>query len=229
MLLYYFRHGDPIYNPDGLTSLGEEQAKALAQRLVNYNFDRIFASTSNRAIQTAKPISELLKKEITLLDFSNEKYACAEFTVETENGEKNWAFFDNRTRVIFADRKLAFNDKWYEDERFADSSFKSGIKRVNENVDEFLLSLGYKHDREKRVYESIKPNNENVAFFAHGGFGCSFLSSVLDIPYPAFSTNFACLGCSSMTIIEFENKTGVVIPRIITYSNDGHLYKEGLV
>ena len=31
MLLYYIRHGDPVYNPDSLTSLGEEQAKAVAK------------------------------------------------------------------------------------------------------------------------------------------------------------------------------------------------------
>ena len=29
MILYYVRHGDPIYEPDSLTPLGEEQAKKL--------------------------------------------------------------------------------------------------------------------------------------------------------------------------------------------------------
>ena len=33
MLLYIIRHGDPIYNPDCLTDLGHEQAKALVPRL----------------------------------------------------------------------------------------------------------------------------------------------------------------------------------------------------
>lgn len=33
MLLFYVRHGDPIYNPDSLTPLGERQAEAVAKRL----------------------------------------------------------------------------------------------------------------------------------------------------------------------------------------------------
>lgn len=55
MLLFYIRHGDPTYNPDELTPLGKRQAEAAAKRLALYGIDRIFASTSNRAIQTAQP------------------------------------------------------------------------------------------------------------------------------------------------------------------------------
>ena len=32
MLFFYVRHGDPIYNPDSLTPLGHEQARALGDR-----------------------------------------------------------------------------------------------------------------------------------------------------------------------------------------------------
>ena len=31
MKLYFIRHGQPIYDPDSLTPLGEEQAKALEE------------------------------------------------------------------------------------------------------------------------------------------------------------------------------------------------------
>ena len=41
MILYYLRHGDPIYSPDSLTPLGHEQAKALAKRLATYGLDEI--------------------------------------------------------------------------------------------------------------------------------------------------------------------------------------------
>ena len=33
MLLFYIRHGDPIYNPDSLTPQGERQAEALAKQI----------------------------------------------------------------------------------------------------------------------------------------------------------------------------------------------------
>ena len=72
MILYYVRHGDPIYNPDGLTPLGKRQAEACARLLCRTGLDEIYSSTSQRAIDTATPTAEILKKEIKLLDFAHE-------------------------------------------------------------------------------------------------------------------------------------------------------------
>ena len=47
MIFYYIRHGDPIYDPDSLTPLGEKQAEALAKRLALYGIDKIYSSPSN--------------------------------------------------------------------------------------------------------------------------------------------------------------------------------------
>ena len=55
MIFFYIRHGDPVYEPDSLTPLGMRQADALAKRLSLYGVDKIYSSTSNRAIQTAMP------------------------------------------------------------------------------------------------------------------------------------------------------------------------------
>ena len=72
MLFFYVRHGDPTYVPDELTPLGRRQAEAVAKRLALYGIDRIYSSTSNRAYETAIPTAELLKKEVTQLDFCKE-------------------------------------------------------------------------------------------------------------------------------------------------------------
>ena len=57
----------------------------------------------------------------------------------------------------------------------------------------------------------------------------AFLSSVLGIPYPLFSTHMG-LGHSSMTVIRFANSTTdtEVIPEMLQLSNDSHLYAENL-
>ena len=89
MLFYYIRHGDPIYDPNSLTVLGEKQAEALAKRLSVYGLDRIYSSPSNRAVQTAKPTCDLVKKEMELLDFADEKYAFQDFSVE-RNGRRKY-------------------------------------------------------------------------------------------------------------------------------------------
>ena len=88
MLLYYIRHGDPIYDPDSLTPLGHRQAEALAKRLAVHGIDRIYASSSNRAIQTAQPTCEMVKKEMTVLDWCSEVHAWRELTTVTEDGKE---------------------------------------------------------------------------------------------------------------------------------------------
>ena len=72
MIIYYVRHGDPIYNPDQLTPLGEKQAESVAKRLARYPIDQIYSSTSNRAMQTAQPLCQLLGKEMKPLEFLRE-------------------------------------------------------------------------------------------------------------------------------------------------------------
>lgn len=228
MLLFYIRHGDPIYDPDSLTDLGKRQAEAVAKRLSLYGLDRIYASTSNRAMQTAKPTSEILKKEIELLDFCNEGHAWEEFTVTHEKGYKQWVFQNHKMNQLFLSKEIRqLGDKWYEHDEFKDYRFKEGVERINRETDAFLSSLGYEHDRERGLYKAVKPSNERVAIFAHQGFGMSFLSSVLDIPYPQICTHFD-MGHSGMTVIEFNNIDGVSIPKALMVANDSHLYKEGL-
>ena len=88
MLFFYIRHGDPIYNPDSLTPLGERQAEAVAHRLSLFGLDRIYASTSNRAKLTAKPTCEMLKLPMTELDWCNEGHAWNELSLPNSKERK---------------------------------------------------------------------------------------------------------------------------------------------
>ena len=228
MLFFYIRHGDPIYNPNQLTPLGHRQAEAIAKRLSIHGLDRIYASPSNRAVQTAQPTCELLKKDMLLLDFSDEALAYREFTVTQEDGSRRWVFASQEHRRLFLDesvRKLGF--AWYEHPEFAKLNCKSGMERVGAAADELFASLGYEHIPHSGTYKAVRPNDERVALFAHGGFGRAFMSHILDIPYPMFSTHFE-LGHTGMTVIEFRDVDGITVPNVLTYGSDAHLYKEGL-
>lgn len=229
MLLFFIRHGDPIYNPDKLTPLGRRQAEAIAKRLAQYGLDRIYCSTSNRAIETAVPTCELLKKEMELLDWCNESHAWENLAVDNENGGMSWAFQQEKYANLFASDEVRRLDKeWYLHPEFKKTQFKEGIQRIQKETDEFLSSLGYEHKHECNAYNSIWENNEKrIALFAHQGFGLAFLSCVLDIPYPQFCTHFD-MGHTGMTVIEFPKKIGAVIPKVLQLSNDSHLYKENL-
>ena len=107
MLLYYVRHGDPIYNPDQLTPLGKRQAEALAHRLTQHGLDEIYVSSSNRARETCMPTCEILKKEPVVLDWTKEYYAWLQMTVTMEDGRKTWGFSSSECKKLFASAELA--------------------------------------------------------------------------------------------------------------------------
>lgn len=226
MLLFYVRHGDPIYNPNMLTPLGERQADAVAKRLALYGLDKIYASPSNRAMQTAKPTAELLKMEIEEADFADEAHVWRDLTCLREDGRQTWLFQHERMRKIFTSPEVrALGDEWYKYPGF--SQYEDGIKRVYDSTDAFLSSLGYEHERYTGRYKVTNGNDKRIALFAHQGFGLAFLSSLLDIPYPAFSTHFD-MSHSAITVIEFAEEDGYSIPTVLSLSNDSHIYKEGL-
>ena len=232
MLFYYIRHGEPLGVPDySLTPLGREQAKAIAKRLCLFGIDRVFASPTLRTMQTAQPICDLLGKEITPCDWADEGIVWNEFTVPHPKYEHTWAFFDPKYLEIFSSPEVrALGEKWYEHPELAGLNFKAGVERVNAAVDEFFLSLGFRHDRENARYEVVGEhlNRDRVALFAHQGFGMSFFSSMLDIPYPMFCTHFD-FSHSSMSVINFEPRGKYVYPHVLQTANDSHLYREGII
>ena len=232
MIFYYIRHGEPLGVPDySLTPLGKEQAKALAKRLCLFGIDRVFASPTLRTMQTAQPICDLLGKEITPCDWADEGIVWNEFTVPHPKYEHTWSFFDPKYLEIFSSPEVrALGERWYEHPELAGLNFKAGVERVNAAVDEFFLSLGFRHDRENARYEVVGEhlNRDRVALFAHQGFGMSFFSSMLDIPYPMFCTHFD-FSHSSMSVINFEPRGKYVYPHVLQTANDSHLYREGII
>lgn len=234
MILYYVRHGDPIYNPDSLTELGHKQAAALAKRFALYGLDEVYSSPSNRAILTAKPTCDALGLEIKICDWADEAKAGADTGFHDENGNFNWCFTDKGYVEKFNNPFVcALGMEWYKHEYFKGMPFEKGMKRIYAAVDEFLLSLGYQHDREKGCYHKIGKSPDKVALFAHGGAGVMILSSILNIPYPYFATHFAQLSTTGVVAIGFGTGVGGdegdIYPQLFQYSNDSHLYKEDLM
>ena len=228
MLFYYIRHGDPIYHPDSLTPLGQRQAEAVGKRLAMYGVDKIYTSSSIRAIETAKPACEMLKLESEQLDFANEHYAWLDLTVDRGDGEKVWVFADEKFKMTFTSPEMkALGENWYEHPDCKGTNFKNGFNRIADETDKFLASLGFEHIRHSGRYKVTEKNDKRVALFAHHGFGMAFLSCLLDIPYPIFSTHFD-ITYTGMTVIDFDEKNDICIPRVLMHSADSHLYKEGL-
>ena len=228
MLLFYIRHGDPIYTPDSLTPKGERQAEALAKRLAMIGLDEIYVSTSQRARLTAQPTCELLKLAPVDLDWCHENHAWRELAFPDENGRRRWLFQNDAVRPFLVSSELrALDRQWYRHPKFADTTCEAGMERIQKETDAFLERLGYSHCAEEGCYRAEHPHDRRIALFAHQGFGLAFLSCLLDIPYPMICSHFD-MGHTGMTVIEFGDLNGISIPKVLQLSNDSHLYREGL-
>ena len=228
MLLYYIRHGDPVYDPDQLTPLGKRQAEAVAHRLTRYGLDEIYVSSSRRAQETCAPTCDILKKEPVELDWTNEKYAWEQLTVFDKEGRMMWGFIEPETRKFFASEELAkLGFEWYKHPFFEGTKFEAGIKRVQKEAWAFLESQGLRFDPERGGYTELFPNDKRIAIFAHHGFGLAFLSVLMNMPYPRFAVHFN-LSHSDFSVIDFAKTDDLVIPEMLMHSNDSHLYKDGI-
>ncbi len=227
MILYYVRHGFPTYQPDELIPLGKRQAEAAGRRLGGLGLSAVYASSHNRAMQTAQPTAELSRLPVIPLDFCREDKAWEELSSDA-SGKRRWLYSDPDTRVLFRDPAvLALGAEWYRHPAFFGTNIQSGMERIGRETDDFLLTLGYRHDTARHCYIAEQPSDRRVALFAHHGFGMAFLSHVLDIPYPLLSLHFT-ICHTGITAIAFDGEGDAVIPRVMTFASEGHLYADRL-
>lgn len=227
MLLFILRHGDPIYNPDSLTEKGHIQAEALAKRLALYGIDKIYTSSMIRARQTAHPTEVLCGKTAEAVDWAREDTLYMEWST-VHNGTRRWLFHNPEKAMLRDPSVSAMGLEWYKHPLFKEIKGEQEYKRLLENSDDFLLGHGYRHDRQNCRYIAENHTDERVAMFCHQGFGLSWLGVMLDIPLPIIWTGFD-LSHTGMTVVEFKpDENGIVLPQVLTLSNDSHLYKEGL-
>ena len=237
MLIFYVRHGDPIYEPDSLTPLGHRQAESVARRLALFGVDEVYASTSTRAMQTAQPLCELLHKELKTLEFMHEDHV-EPLRLREEGKKPIWIWTHPYYSQIFARRDVReMGDKWYTHPEFEAFHFEKVILPIQEQMDAFLASHGYEHDSDLGLYRVTERHYEKrIAIFAHENMGKVFMSHLLDIPYPYYTAHFD-MKHAGVTVIRLDDGAsapGDTVPReyararVLTLSNDAHLFRDGL-
>ena len=221
MLLFYIRHGDPVYEPDSLTEQGMAQAVALAERMKICNPDTVFASSSERALLTARPTAESLGLEIQTLDWCHEIKTWRDYSVVNKDGKRTWYFQSpEHIEMLNSEEMYRLGRNWCQHPMFRDTTIKAGAERIRRETDAFLRELGY--DRRGNGFIAWERNTRRVALFAHQGFGLAFLSELLEIPYPQFCTHFD-MGHTGLTVIQFAEE-GFTVPKVLQLSNDSHIF-----
>lgn len=202
MKIYYFRHGEPNYELDCLTSNGIQQAEELSLKFKDINFEYVFSSPLGRAVQTCK-IATKNDKKINIIDFASESYAWQHFS-NIVNGRRLWIYYRDEFKDFF--KSHIDDENWYENELFDTKNILEGINYINSSVDDWLNTFGIKHNRKLKEYE-VKNSNLNVAVFAHGGFQLMFLSSLLDLPIPNLSVELFQMNLCHYLVLNYNETT----------------------
>jgi len=217
MKLLIIRHGDPDYSCDNLTSQGKDEARALAQYLKGYEIARIYSSPLGRAQETAQVSGKECGLPITIEQWS------AELTLSISRLNLSaW----NVHAYLLGENRIDTNclRQQMNEEEFSDLHLE--LKRIQSESDLFFEKHGFQ--RNGGDYKIIKPNQECIAFFCHGGFGLTWLSQLLCIPVAAMWSGFF-LATSSITEILFDERTsGIATPRCICLGSLPHLAMEGI-
>ena len=175
-----------------------------------------------------QPLCELLRKEPTKLDWCREDHAFRYLHVTGADGKKTWGLMEPEIKRLFISKELAdMGHKWTEHPALKDTNFREGVEVFGREVDNFLAAHGYERHDSLNCYKAVRPSEERIALFAHWGAGGLIMSHILDIPYPQFASRFT-MGHTCVTVVEFRDVDGLVIPKVISYSNDSHFYREGL-
>jgi len=219
MRLYIIRHGEPDYATDSLTENGKKQAAALADRLCAHGLDEIFSSPLGRAIETAEPTCERLKLSYKIEEWLSENKVFDELSAVDENGERDWSFGCQNTKLIKDDYT---KDNWYTNPIFKTcASPLECYKRMAKSSDNFLERLGYK--RSGNIYEIQTRSEKKIAAFCHHGVGTIWLSHLLNIPPHIFWSSFD-IHHTAVTIVEFKNNPDdLTAAKCICFADISHI------
>lgn len=209
MVLHIIRHADPDYANDTITEFGRLEAKALADYLHGIPVDRIFTSPLGRAIETAAPACEDKGLEYTVLPWAAESMGYMRPCDRPANCSYTFSLTDG---------VRDFSDLTAESRRGC-------IEKLVENSDSFLASFGY--ERHGARYKVIKPCNESVAVFCHGGIGGAWISHLLLRP-AEFGWLSIRLRTMSISTFVFGNDSEYVCPLAFQIGKLPHIAVAGL-
>ncbi len=219
MKIYLVRHGDPDYENDTLTERGHREAEALVAYLRAEGINQIFSSPLGRARDTARHAAESLGLEVMVEPWMTE----LDLRTESNGRESAWDIHGHSIR----------NPEYLNDNAAIElipnmpaARIREVVAEIRPNSDRFLASLGYVRDG--GVYRIEKQNDRKIAVFAHGGFGLSWLSVLLEIPLPLMWSGFF-LHTSSVTQILFDARSdSLATPRCLMMSALPHLFAASL-
>jgi probable phosphoglycerate mutase len=213
MRLIFVRHGHPNYVDDCLTDLGHLQAEAAAQRLCTENIDKIFTSSSGRAVETAEHIGSKLGIPCQKCDFMRELDWGSANGEEIPFHGQPWV----TVNAIISRGEDVLDPQWMRNAAYQNNVLTQSVERVVTGFDPWLAELGYV--REGNYYRVRESNPQTVVMVSHGGASTAALSRLFNLPFP-----FVCKSIqpqyTAISVITFNGETGALIAPTMELVND---------
>lgn len=227
MRILIIRHADPEYAIDSITSEGQREADALANRLTSGlegQVSHIYTSPKGRARATAAPTEKALRKAANVEEWTRELTYWPRLPGTERPGEGGLAMWDLSASTVRSHPDLGGESQWdkIKDIEKANEPFES----LRMDSDAFIARHGYM--REGHQYRIVKPNRDIIAVFCHGGFGLTWIAHLLNIPLSVAWTSFYLPPSSITTILFDERSSDYACPRAIGVGDVGHLHAAGL-
>lgn len=187
--IYMIRHAKSIANDSGmfggitdyeLSQEGLVQAKDLANRLKNYEINKIYCSPLKRAIETITPTANMKNMDIN---------------IDNDLREINVGTWENILRDDL--RKMYPEENKYIDE----TEYYTGMAGQEETIDVANRMYG-------TILKIAKDNlNKNIIITSHIVAIRAFLCKIMNIPFEQTKEKIGNLGNTSITKVIYDDET----------------------
>jgi len=216
MRIIFVRHGEPDYENDCLTATGHVQAEVVAKRLADEGIEEIYSSPMGRAQMTMQKFADSHPDlPVRTLDFMHEINWGSISGKELELEGHPW----NCVNKMISEGLNICDTEWKQGPYFYDNIAVLEAEFIAEQIDGWLLSLGYA--REGFYYRNIRKDNSQhtVVLFSHGGSSCAAMSHMLNIPFPLTCATIH-LPFTAVTIFRLDSNPGTLCTPVIELLSD---------
>lgn len=236
MRLLFFRHGDPDYEHDTITSKGHKEAKLLSDIISDFNIDEVYVSPLGRAQDSASYSCKALGITPITLDWLREFPAVTDPNISeevrlaysnelirnSETGEySKRILWDVLPSYYMYHPELFDRMAWREAEIVKASNMVEQYDKVIGEFEKFLESHGYK--KSGMAFEVKEGNDSTIAFFCHFGVTSLLLSYMWNIS-PFVIWQFGAFAPTSVTeAVTEEREKGIAIFRTLRAGDITHL------
>ena len=216
MKITIVRRGDPDYKLDCLTELGHLQAEAVALRLKDTYFDKIYSSPFGRAVQTAQHISKYHNLEVEQINFMRE-ISWGPRGGKPSAGYNPW----DVVGTAVANGEKINNSDWTEIGPLSENLVCGIIENIGEECDKWLSDLGY--TREGDYYRVGDVLYKSILVTCHGGSSFGLISRLINLPFSFMCGAFR-LSMTGIIVIELSDEKRKLCSPVISLFNDaGHI------